>query len=90
VSNQLPWRLTTNISSPFSVQSTHKAKLAEDGKESTTQKRMVLENGHPGVEVNEAAILQGLNPYAKYYQQQGDSPAGVIGSNGQPAAMRLS
>lgn len=70
--------------SPFSVQSTHKAKLAEDGKESTTHRRMVLENGHPGVEVNEAAIRRGENPYTKYYQQQGETPVGP-GSNGQPA-----
>lgn len=83
-----PHRLT--FRSPFSVQTTHKAKLAEDGKESTTQKRMVLENGHPGVEVNEAAILRGENPYTKYYQQQGDSPVGAVGSNGQPAAIRFS
>ena len=37
---------------------------------------MALENGHPGVEVNEAAIRRGENPYTKYYQQQGENPAG--------------
>ena len=45
---------------------------------------MVLENGHPGVEVNEAAIRKGENPYTKYYQQQGETPV-PTGSNGQTA-----
>ena len=40
---------------------------------------MVLENGHPGVEVNEAAVRRGENPYTQYYQQQGQE----VGSNGQ-------
>ncbi|KAL2351687.1 pre-mRNA-processing factor 39 [Cryomyces antarcticus] len=67
--------LDKEINGPFSVQSSMKAKLAEDGKASTTHKRMVTENGHPGVEINEAAIRQGQNPYTKYYQQQGEQPA---------------
>ena len=66
--------------SPFSVQSVMKIKLAEDGKEATTQRRMMMENGHPGVEVDEAAIRRGENPYTKYYQQQGEQP---LPSNGQ-------
>lgn len=49
-----------------------KAKLAEDGREASTQRRMMLENGHPGVEVDEASIRRGDNPYTKYYQQQGE------------------
>lgn len=49
-----------------------KAKLAVDGREASTQRRMMLENGHPGVEVDEAAIRRGDNPYTKYYQQQGE------------------
>lgn len=57
---------------PFSVQTVMKAKLAEDGKEATTERRMMTENGHPGVEVDEAAIRRGENPYTKYYQQQGE------------------
>lgn len=57
---------------PFSVQATAKQKLAEDGREATTQRRMMMENGHPGVEVDEAAIRRGENPYTKYYQQQGE------------------
>ena len=61
-----------SFSSPFSVQSAMKAKLAEDGREATTQRRMMMENGHPGVEVDEAAIRRGENPYTKYYQQQGE------------------
>ena len=63
--------------SPFSVQTTNKKKLAEDGKESTTNQRMLMENGHPGVEVDEAAIRRGENPYTKYYQQQGEQPLPV-------------
>ena len=51
-----------------------KAKLADDGKASTTERRMMMENGHPGVEVDEAAIRRGENPYTKYYQQQGEHP----------------
>ena len=50
----------------------NKIKLAEDGKEASTDRRMLMENGHPGVEVNEAAIRKGENPYTKYYQQQGE------------------
>ena len=61
-----------NTSRPFSVQNTVKAKLAEDGREATTQRRMMMENGHPGVEVDDAAIRRGENPYTKYYQQQGE------------------
>ncbi|KAI4246527.1 MAG: hypothetical protein L6R40_001890 [Gallowayella cf. fulva] len=49
-----------------------KQKLAEDGREASTQRRMMMENGHPGVEVDEAAIRRGENPYTKYYQQQGE------------------
>ena len=49
-----------------------KAKLAEDGKEATTQRRMMMENGHPGVAVDEAAIRRGENPYTKYFHQQGE------------------
>jgi pre-mRNA-processing factor 39 len=47
---------------------------------------MVLENGHPGVEVNEAAVRKGESPYTKYYQQQGENP---LGSNGQPTPLRF-
>ena len=49
-----------------------KAKLAEDGREASTQRRMMMANGHPGVEVDDAAIRRGENPYTKYYQQQGE------------------
>ena len=65
-------QLDREINGPFSVQRIQQAKLAEDGKETTTQRRMMLENGHPGVEVDEAAIRRGENPYTKYYQQQGE------------------
>ena len=51
-----------------------KVKLADDGKAATTERRMALENGHPGVVVDEAAIRRGENPYTKYYQQQGEHP----------------
>ncbi|KAL8723703.1 MAG: hypothetical protein Q9181_007216 [Wetmoreana brouardii] len=64
--------LDREINGPFSVQTTMKQKLAEDGRETTTQRRMMMENGHPGVEVDEAAIRRGENPYTKYYQQQGE------------------
>lgn len=60
---------------PFSIQTVNKAKLAEDGKEATTDRRMMMENGHPGVEVDEAAIRRGENPYTKYYLQQGEVAA---------------
>lgn len=68
------WSHTANeqFFSPFSVQKVMQAKLAEDGREATTQRRMMMENGHPGVEVDEAAIRRGENPYTKYYQQQGE------------------
>lgn len=51
-----------------------KAKVAEDGKTSTTDRRLLTENGHPGVEVDDAAVRRGDNPYTKYYQQQGEQP----------------
>ena len=62
------------VSRPFSVQKDAKAKLAEDGKPTTTERRMALENGHPGVAIDEAAIRRGENPYTKYYHQQGEQP----------------
>ena len=49
-----------------------KSKVADDGKASSTDRRLLMENGHPGVEVDEAAIRRGENPYTKYYQQQGE------------------
>ncbi|KAL8905822.1 MAG: hypothetical protein Q9207_002393 [Kuettlingeria erythrocarpa] len=64
--------LDREINGPFSIQTTMKQKLSEDGREATTQRRMMMENGHPGVEVDEAAIRRGENPYTKYYQQQGE------------------
>lgn len=67
-------QLDREINGPFSVASGMKEKLAEDGKENTTQRRMVLENGHSGVEVDEAHIRQGGNPYPKNYAQQGEQP----------------
>lgn len=78
-------QLDMEVLGPFVVQKGMKEKLADDGKESTTHRRMVLENGHPGVEVNESVIRQGGNPYTKYYSQQGEHPAPV---NGQQAAAR--
>ena len=71
---------------PFSVQTVMKSKLAEDGKEATTQRRMMTENGHPGVEVDEAAIRRGENPYTKYYQQQGEQQ---LASDSQVCCYRL-
>ena len=69
----LRWSMyLTPVCRPFSVQSMMKSKLAEDGKESTTQRRMMMENGHPGVAVDEAAIRRGENPYTKYFHQQGE------------------
>ena len=57
----------------------NKIKLAEDGKEATTDRRMMMENGHPGVEIDENAIRRGENPYQKYFAQQGEVPS----ANGQ-------
>ncbi|KAI9809747.1 MAG: hypothetical protein M1825_000180 [Sarcosagium campestre] len=72
--------LDKEVNGPFSVQSTNKAKLAVDGLESSTNRRLLAENGHPGVEVDEAAIRRGETPYTKYYQQQGEQP---VPANGQ-------
>lgn len=58
-------QLDMEIKGPFSIQTGMKSKLADDGSEATTQRRMVMENGHPGVEVNEAVIRAGGNPYTK-------------------------
>ena len=59
---------------PISVQREHKKKLADDGLEETTDRRRLRENGHPGVEIDEAAIQRGENPYTKYYVLQGEQP----------------
>ncbi|KAF1815868.1 pre-mRNA-processing factor 39 [Eremomyces bilateralis CBS 781.70] len=67
--------LDKEVNGPFSVQSVSKTKLAEDGKESTTDRRLAMENGHPGVAVDDSAIRRGENPYTKYYQQQGETEA---------------
>lgn len=64
------------------MQTTNKVKLAEDGKEASTNRRLMMENGHPGVEIDEAAIRRGENPYTKYYQQQGEYNPVVTGSTG--------
>lgn len=42
----------------------------------------MMENGHPGVEIDEAAIRRGENPYTKYYQQQGEYNPAVTGAAG--------
>ena len=65
-------QLDREVNGPYSVQSSMKAKVAEDGKEATTQRRLMMENGHPGVEVDEAALRRGESLYTKYYQQQGE------------------
>ncbi|MCJ1447442.1 MAG: hypothetical protein MMC23_007953 [Stictis urceolatum] len=62
------------VNGPFSIQKGMKAKLAEDGKMETTERRMAVENGHPGLAIDEAAIRRGENPYTKYYQSQGEHP----------------
>ena len=65
-------QLDREINGPYSVSTALKTKVAEDGKESSTQRRMMMTNGHPGVEIDEGAIRRGENPYTKYYQQQGE------------------
>jgi pre-mRNA-processing factor 39 len=52
-----------------------KRKVAEDGQECTTTRRMAASSAHPGVEVNEAAFRRGENPHAKYYAEQGEQAA---------------
>jgi pre-mRNA-processing factor 39 len=66
-----------------------KAKVAEDGKEASTNRRLMMENGHPGVEVDEAAIRRGENPYTKYYQQQGEAPVPANGPVSVPRPLLL-
>ncbi|KAI9817017.1 MAG: hypothetical protein M1826_001681 [Phylliscum demangeonii] len=66
--------LDREVNGPFSVQSANKKTLAADGQESSTDRRLLTENGHVGVEVDEAALRRGENPYTKYYQQQGEQP----------------
>lgn len=64
-----------------------KAKLSEDGMPETTERRMAIENVHPGLAIDEAAIRRGENPYTKYYQGQGEHPlpAGQATSSSIPA-----
>lgn len=58
------------------MQSTTKVKLAEDSKQTTTQRHMMMENGHPGVASDEAAIGKGEDPYTKFFNQQGEQQLG--------------
>lgn len=51
---------------PSSVQTAMKVKLADTGSEASTQRRMVVENGHPGMQVDESTLQRGESPYAKY------------------------
>lgn len=67
-----------SLNRPFSVQRENKKKLAEDGLEATTDRRRLRENGHPGVEIDEAAIRRGENPYTKYYLMQGEQPVPAV------------
>jgi pre-mRNA-processing factor 39 len=67
-------KVDREVNGPFSVQKEMKTKLADDGKAETTERRMAVENGHPGLAIDEAAIRRGENPYTKYYQAQGEHP----------------
>ena len=44
---------------PPSVQSGNKAKAADDGSEAPTQRRMMVENSHPAVQLDEVAMRRG-------------------------------
>ena len=74
----LQTRLLTDSFRPFTIQHTLKKKLAHDGNEQTTDRRRYLEAGHPGLEINDADIARGIDPYEHYYKEQGESsrPAG--------------
>ena len=65
--------LDTEIQGPFSVQSANKQKLASDGDETSTNRRMYIEAGHPGVPVNDPLVRRGENPYASLYREQGET-----------------
>ncbi|KAF1998089.1 TPR-like protein [Amniculicola lignicola CBS 123094] len=67
--------LDKQVNGPYSVQTGLKRKVAEDGDVQTTDRRLVASNGHPGVEVNEAEFRRGVDPYARYYTEQGQDPA---------------
>ncbi|KAL9608297.1 MAG: hypothetical protein Q9167_006867 [Letrouitia subvulpina] len=58
--------LDREIHGPSSVQTTMKIKLADSGSEASTQRRMVVENGHPSVQIDESTVQRGESPYAKY------------------------
>lgn len=59
-------QLDKEINGPLSVAAGVKQSAAEGGQEVTMQDRMVLENGHSGIEVNAANARQGVNPQSKY------------------------
>jgi pre-mRNA-processing factor 39 len=63
-------KLDVDINGPFMSRTTDKARLDANGDVNAVDRRIVSENGHPGVEVNEAAIRRGENPYTQYFQQQ--------------------
>ena len=71
--------IDTEINGPFSVQAANKRKLAADGTEESTNRRLYIEAGHPGVPVNDPLVRRGENPYASLYREQGEDPyvAGV-------------
>lgn len=68
-------RLDQEINGPLSVASGIKGKPSDETKADTSYKVTVLENGHPGTEVNESIISQGGNPYAKYGEQSANGTA---------------
>ena len=61
--------LDREVNGPLSIQTLAKNKIGEEGKESAAHR---MENGHPPVEVDEAAMRRIDNPYDKLYALQGD------------------
>ncbi|ODQ63467.1 putative mRNA splicing protein [Nadsonia fulvescens var. elongata DSM 6958] len=61
-------KLDSEVNGPFSVNHAIKRKIAPDSKPETTNRRLKLENGHPGVEVSDKHPNE--NYFAKYLQQQ--------------------
>ncbi|CCJ30227.1 unnamed protein product [Pneumocystis jirovecii] len=76
-------RLDREVNGPFSVQIENKQRLSEDGDAKTYERKLRLTNGHPGVEINEADIRAGKNPYDQYYIEQGEIPPITVGHNAQ-------
>ncbi|BFZ62748.1 hypothetical protein YB2330_003858 [Saitoella coloradoensis] len=79
-------RLDIEVNGPFSVQLENKKRLREDGDLEMVERRLIAENGHPGVEVDESRVARGESVYERYYREQGEKVPPTEQSGAAPRA----